>query len=232
VVKPSDTQRYYFSYGTSFDPSAEALSLTAATANLKPVKSSTYEVGAKLDWLGGLLTTTAAAFRTEVDNAQINDPARPTVVILAGNQRVDGLEFTAEGHITPDWEVLAGYTYLDAKTVAGVPANVGRFLVNTARNAGNLWTSYELSDDWEIGAGGNWLGKRYADLANLNSIPGYVVWNASVTYKVTDNVSLQLNGQNLFDKYYYTNAYFASTSENHVLVGAGRTVLFTTSLTF
>ncbi len=113
-----------------------------------------------------------------------------------------------------------------------MPANVGRFLVNTARNAANLWTSYYLTDDLEVGAGGNWLGKRYADLAHLNSIPGYVVWNAAVTYKVTDNVTLQLNGQNLFDKYYYTNAYFANASENHVLIGAGRTVLFSTSFTF
>ena len=232
VVKPSDTQRYYFSYGTSFDPSAEALSVTAATAHLPPVKSNTYEVGAKLDWLGGMLTTTGAAFRTEVDNAQINDPERPTVVILAGDQRVAGLEFDVEGHITPNWEILAGYTYLDAKTVGGVPTNIGRFLVNTARNAANLWTSYYLTDDIEVGAGGNWLGKRYADLGNLNSIPGYVVWNASVTYKVTDNLTLQLNGQNLFDKYYYTNAYFANASENHVLIGAGRTVLFSTSVGF
>ena len=233
VVKPSDTQRYYFSYGTSYDPSAEALSLTAGTANLQPVKSDTYEVGAKLDWLGGMLTTTGALFRTEVNNAQTNDPDHPGVTILAGNQKVDGIELDIEGHITKDWEILAGYTYLDAKTVAsGAPVNVGKFLLNTARNSANLWTSYYVTDDLEIGAGGNWLGKRYADIANTASIPGYVVWNASVSYKVTDEITLQLNGQNLFNKYYYANSYFASTAENHVIPGPGRTVLFSTSFTF
>ncbi|HLZ65655.1 MAG TPA: TonB-dependent siderophore receptor [Aliidongia sp.] len=233
VVKPSETQRYYFSYGTSFDPSAEALSLTATTANLKPVKSDTYEVGTKLDWLGGMLTTSGALFRTEVTNAQTNDPDHPNVTILAGNQKVDGFEFDIEGHITPEWEILAGYTYLDAKTVAsGNPAAVGKFLLNTARNAINLWTSYYITDDIEVGAGGNWLGKRFADIANTASIPGYVVWNASVSYKVTDNVTLQLNGENLFDKTYYANSYFASAAENHVIPGAGRTFLFSTSFTF
>ena len=233
VVKPTETQRYYFSYGTSFDPSAEALSLTSATANLAPVKADTYEVGTKLDWLGGMLTTSGALFRTEVTNAQTNDPDHPNVTILAGNQKVDGLELDIEGHITEDWEILAGYTYLDAKTVAsGAPANVGKFLLNTARNSANLWTSYYITDGLEVGVGGNWQGKRYADIANTASIPGYVIWSAAVTYKVTDNVTLQLNGQNLFDKTYYANSYFASTSENHVIPGAGRTFLLSTSFNF
>jgi catecholate siderophore receptor len=233
VVKPSETQRYYFSYGTSFDPSAETLSLTAGTANLKPVKADTYEVGSKLDWLGGMLSTTGAIFRTEVNNAQTNDPDHPGVTVLAGNQKVDGFELGIEGHITPEWEILAGYTYLDAKTTAsGVPANVGKFLLNAARNSGNLWTSYYLTDDLEVGAGGNWLGKRYADIANMASIPGYVVWNASVSYKVTDEITLQVNGLNLFDKTYYANSYYANAAENHVIPGAGRTVVFSTAFTF
>ncbi len=36
MVTPTPHQTYYFSYGTSFDPSAEALTLTAKTANLGP----------------------------------------------------------------------------------------------------------------------------------------------------------------------------------------------------
>ena len=45
IFKPTPQQSYYVSYGTSFDPSAEALTLTTKTANLGPVKAKSYEVG-------------------------------------------------------------------------------------------------------------------------------------------------------------------------------------------
>jgi len=43
--KPSAQQTYYLAYGTSFDPSAEALTLTTRTANLGPVQAKSYETG-------------------------------------------------------------------------------------------------------------------------------------------------------------------------------------------
>ncbi len=90
VIKPTPRQTYYFSYGTSFDPSAEALTLTTKTADLGPVKAKSFEVGAKSQWLDGRLMLTQALFRTEVDNAQTNDPDNPTITVLNGNERVDG----------------------------------------------------------------------------------------------------------------------------------------------
>ncbi len=227
VIKPTSNQSFYFMYGTSFDPSAEALSLSAGTAHLGPVKADTYEVGAKADWLNGTLTTTAALFRTEVSNAQNNDPERPGVVVLAGNQRVDGLELGVTGHITEDWEILAGYTYLDPKTVSSlVPGATGEMLPNAAHHAFNIWTEYYLDDRWEIGTGGNYLGKRYADLQNTASIPSYFVWNGMVAYKIDDNYKIQMNITNITDERYFDNAYYSSPSEAHVTPGAGRTFTF------
>jgi len=233
VVKPTDTQSLYFAYGTSFDPSAEALTLTTKTAGLAPVKAKTYEAGAKTAWLGGLLNLDAAVFHTEVDNAQTNDPDNPTVTTLAGNQRVEGFELGATGHLTPDWEIFAGYTYLDPKTTkSGTAAYVGRVLQNVARNSGNVFTEYDLTDEWEIGGGANWVGHRFGDFGEQANIPGYVIFNAMASYKLTDNVSLQVNATNLFDKTYYDAAYYTSAAENHIIPGAGRTVIFSTSFTF
>jgi catecholate siderophore receptor len=233
VFKPTPNQSFYFTYGTSFDPSAEALSLSSGTANLGPVKAETYEVGAKAVWLDGMLTTTAALFRTEVNNAQINDPERPNVVILAGNQQVDGIELDASGRITKDWEILAGFIYLDPRTeFSTAPGATGRLLVNTARAQGNLWTEYYLDDHWEVGTGVNFLGRRYADLANTASIPSYWLWNGMVSYRVNDNYSIQMNITNITDETYYDNSYFASGSENHVTPGAGRTFTFQAKANF
>ncbi len=81
------------------------------------MKARTYELGAKLAWMGGRLITSAAIFQTQIDNAQITDPDHPTALILGGNQRVRGFEIGINGHLTDKWEVTAGYTYLNGKTV-------------------------------------------------------------------------------------------------------------------
>ena len=86
VFKPTAWESLYFSYGTSFDPSAEALTLTTKTANLGPVKATTYEAGSKSSLFDGGLLVTGALFHTEVDNAQINDPENPTLTVLQGNE--------------------------------------------------------------------------------------------------------------------------------------------------
>jgi catecholate siderophore receptor len=233
VVKPTPQQSYYFSFGTSFDPSAEALTLTTKTADLGPVKAKSFEIGAKNSWLDGAVTTTGAVFRVDVDNAQTNDPENPTITVLNGNQRVDGLELGASGYLTRHLEIVAGYTYLDGKTLSsGTAAYVGKALPNLARNAANLWTEYELSDAWEVGLGGNWLGRRFADSGETAVIPGYVVLNAMTSFKLSKTVWLQMNAFNLANRRYFENSYYTSAAENHVIPGAGRSLRLTVRVTF
>jgi catecholate siderophore receptor len=228
VITPTPRQTYYLSFGTSFDPSAEALTLTSKTADLGPVKAKSYELGAKTQWLNGGLMVTTALFRTEFDNAQTNDPDNPTITVLNGNERVNGLEVEAIGHLTNRWEIFSGYTYLDGTTLAsGISAYVGKVMPNTAHNALNLWTEYYLSSSWEIGGGGNWLSHRFADSGQAAYVPSYVVWNAMVSYHASPRLSLQLNGFNLFNKLYYGGVYYTSASENHAIPGAGRSVAVT-----
>ena len=231
IFKPTPLQTYYVSYGTSFDPSAEALSLTTKTANLGPVKGKTYEVGTKDQLLDGRLLFTGALFHTVVDNAQTNDPENPSLTVLNGNQRVNGLETQLTGYLTQHLEITAGFAYLDGRTLsAGTPAYVGQPLQNVAKNAVNLWTEYEFTDQWEAGVGGNWLDRRHADFAGAVPVPGYVVWNAMVSYKVTKDLALQLNGNNLFNRLYWDAPYYTTPSENHVLPGAGRSALLSIRL--
>jgi catecholate siderophore receptor len=233
IYKPTSTQNYYLSYGTSFDPSAEALTLTTRTANLGPVKAKTYEAGAKLSWMDNQLAATAAIFRTEVDKAQTNDPENPTITTLSGDQRVDGVEVSVFGHVIPQVEIVAGYTYLDGRTQSsGTAADVGRMLQNVAHNAMNLWAEYEFTPDLEVAAGGNWLGRRYADFAESVSIPGYVVWNAMASWHVSSHLQLQVNAFNLFNRFYLDSPYYTSAGENHVVPGPGRSAALSVRLQF
>src|SRR5690606_25208005 len=53
VFHPWPTHSYYFSYGTSFNPSAEALALAANTADTPPEESRSFEIGGKVELLDG-----------------------------------------------------------------------------------------------------------------------------------------------------------------------------------
>jgi catecholate siderophore receptor len=233
VYKPTPTQSFYVSYGTSFDPSAEALTLTSKLANLGPVKAVTYEAGSKTSLLDGKLLLTGAVFHTEVDNAQINDPENPSVTVLQGVETVQGLELGASGHITAKLKITAGYTYLDGKTSGAMGTNPvvaysNSPIPNVAPNAANLWAEYRVTDPWEVGLGMNYLDRRAANTAApgvaVGFAPSYVVWSAMTSYRVNDRLSLQLNLINVFDAVYYDNVYYTSLSENHVIPGAGRTL--------
>ena len=228
VYKPTENQSYYFSYGTSFDPSAENLSLSATNANLGPEKDETFEAGGKIVVLAGKLSLTGAIFDTEMTNARVADPDNATLQTLAGNLRVRGLELGVQGHLTDQWEVTAGYTFLDGRTVKSTAAaNVGKPLQNTAPNQANIWTVYEFTEQLKVGTGINYLDERYADMAGLAHIPAYVTWDAMVSYDFSRHFRVQLNGTNLTDAYYYANSYYTSPIENHVVPGPGRTVTLT-----
>jgi catecholate siderophore receptor len=197
------------------------------------VIARSFEFGAKLDWLNGKLSTTAALFRTQIDNAQITDPDHPTQIVLAGNERVNGLELGVTGRLTAKWEITAGYTYLNGKTIASsVAANVGKQLANTARNAVNLWTEYEFSDHFELGVGGNYLGKRYADFAQTAVLPSYVLVDAMAAWTIDRHLTLRVNVNNLFNKLAWQNSYYSSAEENHVIPSPGRTALFTAAVKY
>ncbi len=222
MFRPKKDVSLYLAYGGSYDPSAENLTLSTSTANLSPEKDHTYEAGAKAAVLNGRLALTGAVFRTEMVNARITDPVS-RAVSLEGDLRAQGVEVQAAGHLTDKLEITAGYTYLDARTTSSlIPSQVGQRLPNTARNQANLWTVYEPIEALKFGLGVNYLGRRAADASGVAYIPGYVTFDAMASYDVNAHLTVQLNAYNLGDRFTYSNAYYSSAVENHVVPGAGR----------
>jgi catecholate siderophore receptor len=227
VYKPIQIGSIYFSAGDSFNPSAESLALSASTADLPPEKNQTYEFGTK--WDPGKLSFRGAAFRTEKINAREPDPNNPLLNVLAGNQRVNGVELEARGRLTSRWEILSGYAHLDSRVVSSnyYPASIGARLANVPANTFNLWTEYRLPHRWEVGAGGNFVASRTASSTApfdpvtglVKQLPGYWVFNAMVKRPINEHINLQLNVNNLTDRYYYDELHPA-----HIVVGPGRSV--------
>jgi catecholate siderophore receptor len=234
VYQPDDRQTYYAAYTTSFDPAVSYLTLAPGSRGPSPQTARTYEIGAKNRWLGGMLATTAAVFRTESANVTVSDPDDPTLQQMPGsNQRVQGVEITASGYVTDTFQIDANYTFIDPEiTKSMAAAEIGKAIPGAARNTANLWAVYEPNDAWRFGAGVNFVDQRYADNLNTAKVPGYVVFNAMAGYQLTPAVHVQLNVQNLADTKYFTGSYFSDPTENHVLPGQGRVLTLNTALTF
>jgi catecholate siderophore receptor len=184
IYQPSDAQSYYVSYGTSFNPSLEALTLTNGQQSLDPETNRSYEVGGKWDLAGGDLSLSSAVFQTNKSNAR--SQVSPGIFELVGDVRVRGFETGAAGRLTRNWQVLAGYTYLDAKIVDSAPGDTnnpeGNTLANTPKHSASLWTTYNYTREWELGTGVTYMSERFASNTNAVSVPDYVRWDATLAY--------------------------------------------------
>jgi catecholate siderophore receptor len=227
IYQPTDWQSYYVSYGTSFNPSLETLTVTNLTQNLAPESTKSYEVGGKWDLFGGNISLTSAIFRQEMDNARTQ--VSPTEYELAGDIRVDGFQAGVTGHITDKWQIFGGYTYMDATILKAADGTQGHTPANTPRNTLTFWTTYAITPHWEIGGGPIYMSPRYASNTNYVKVPGYTRWDATAAYHAK-KYDVRLNLLNLTNKYYY-DALIPSDGGRSV-PGIGRTLLATFNYRF
>ncbi len=227
IFQPSYEQSYYVSYGTSFDPSLETLTVTNNTQALPPEKNRSYEIGAKWDLLDDKLDLTAALF--DVDKTNARTQVSTTEYELSGNIRVRGGEVGVAGHVTEQWQVFAGYTRLNADIVKASDGTQGNVPANTPKNSATLWNSVKLSTEWEVGGGATYLSQRFAANNNLVTVPGYARWDAMVAWH-QPKYDVQLNVLNIGDKK-YLDALIPSDGGRSI-PGIGRTLLATVDYKF
>jgi len=238
VFKPVESGSIYAGYGTSFNPSVDAnqgLGLAATgtnSANLSPEKNKSYELGTKWDLIKKQLAVSAAIFRTEKTNARTTDASGNTV--LAGNQKVDGLELGATGNITEAWTVFGGYAYMDGKVDAsGIPNQVDAQLTYVPKQSFNLWTTYRLPVGLTLGAGAQFTDGYFFALPSATATPvvspqtRYWLYSAMASYPVNKHLTLRLNVTNLTDERYMDRGY-----GGHFTPGTGRTFLLNASFSF
>lgn len=234
VYKPLPNGSIYAAYGTSFNPSAEGLTLDtrpdrASFFKVDPEETQTYEIGTKWDLFENRLALSAAIFRTEKTNARTEDPADSSdIIVLDGEQRVDGFEIGAAGRITKEWNVFAGYTLLLSEiTKSKDPAEKGNELSNTPQQTFSLWTTYDLPWNFQIGGGAQFIDSRFSNFENTREAPSYVLFDATAAYNVNENISLRLNVYNLADE-----KYIDRLSGGHFIPGAGRSATLTANFKF
>jgi catecholate siderophore receptor len=231
VFKLVKNASLYISHATTKTPASASVRVACApSCAVAPESGRSYEIGGKIDLNGGRLQLTAAAFRNERSNYRVasNDPVLPTLQVLDGRSRVDGIALGATGSITRAWTIFANYTYLDATvlqsvsdyclanpgTACGNSAAVrdpvaGNQLIQTPRHSGSLFTTYTLPFGLQLGYGVTYQGSFALNQSTLAApvqyrSDDYLVHRALVSYSFTKGLTAQLNVQNLTNERYFT----------------------------
>jgi catecholate siderophore receptor len=229
VYKPRPNGSLYAGYSTAFNPSAEGLTLNAATAALEPETTENLEVGTKWDVFREKLSLVASLFRAVKNNARtpgINAGDPPTV--LEGEQRVTGIELGASGRVGDRLTLLAGYSAMSSEIEASnTAADVGNALALVPEQTFNLWATYEFPWRLTVGAGAQYMDSVYRNTANTFQVPGYTLVNGLVSYEVNRHLTLRLNATNLGDVDFVDRV-----GGGHYIPGQGRQVIVSSSVKF
>jgi catecholate siderophore receptor len=219
----------YAGFGTSFNPSAEGLSLNPALAELEPEKSWSAEVGTKWDLLEQRLSLTGAAFHTAKTNARTPgvDPGGPAQV-LEGEQRVDGVEIGVYGGLNRRLSVFAGFAHMWSEIEASnTDGEAGNALAQTPENTFNLWLTAQVTSALTLGGGVQFMDSVYRNALNTLEAPSYWLLNATAAYAVNRRLTLRLNAYNLADEDYVDRV-----GGGHFVPGPGRHGMLTLDVKF
>jgi catecholate siderophore receptor len=247
TFKPVSNGSIYVSYARSTTPPGslvgegqEGNAIAATTLDdLKAEQTKSYEVGTKWAFMDDALGLSFAAFRTETKNARTTGASGLPEYV--GERRIQGFEVGFNGKPLPFWSVFGGYTYMDSKitdvgtsTAAATLINLGKPFPNTPKHSFTAWTTFDIAERFQIGGGAIYNSKQYAGFGASSygtitrSIDGYWRFDATASAKITDNVSLRANVQNVANKKYYDKTY----STHFATLAAGRSAFATLSLKY
>lgn len=190
---------------------------------LEPMVGENYEVGIKGEYYDGALNASLALFQIDQKNraqtltGQLGCGSTPdsSCYEAAGLVRSRGIDLEIQGALSDDWQVAAGYTYTQTKYVSD--ANAARegedFDRKKPRQLFKLSTLYTLPGElqrWRIG-GDVYQQSRIRTSGGTgasawkNQQGSYTVVGLVAGYKASEQLDLQLNVNNLFDRTYYTS---------------------------
>ena len=225
MVTPVKPLAIFASYTTNSNPrSSTQLDINGNELGMET--SNQYEVGLKSELFQRRLRMNLTLYRVENNNMIMQDVAINDDGVLeflpyyfkGGNDTRQGVEFELIGRIKTNWEVMAGFSYLDAKYKNSTRFVDGSRPNNTPEYVANFWTNYMFEEGalngFSLGAGIYYLGERpYNDyvFTSFHGIePGLEPWNnkayttvnAQIAYH-KNNYGIQFLMNNILDEIGY-----------------------------
>ncbi|MBI6918843.1 TonB-dependent siderophore receptor [Pseudomonas monteilii] len=183
---------------------------------LSPITGTNYEVGIKNEFLGGRVNTAIALFQVDqshmpqvISGAQrVCGPTRASSCYEEGGKvRNRGFDIEVGGEVLPQWNVMAGYTYSHPEYVAGARKGTDYSTETAPQRLFKVATNYQLPgrfQDWRVG--GNVYHQSKIYLGDVKQ-SAYNLVDLNTQYKINNNLSVQLNLNNVFDKKYYSSVF-------------------------
>lgn len=180
------------------------------TLDLKPEITRTVEFGTKWSLFADRLLVSGDVFEERHSNAPVYISPDATTAVQVGETKVKGVELSANGSITENWNLTAGYSHLDAIVVqGGAFTEVGHHVPNTPPNTFSLWSTYRVIAPVTVGAGAYYRDKQIGYAGPPDEyIDGYWRFDAMGKWQIDPHFDLQLNVQNIADKRYYSKIFY------------------------
>ncbi|SNY46384.1 iron complex outermembrane recepter protein [Pseudomonas sp. LAMO17WK12:I6] len=211
---------------TSFKPNN---GLDASGKSFDPEEGVGYEIGIKNELFDERLSSTLAFFHIDKENVLALDPGTDTSRAM-GKARSRGFDWQVTGQVTDAVRVIGAFAYIDAEVTKGDAAiPTGSRILGVAKRSGSLLGVYEFQDGHlrgsDVGAAFTYVGDRSGEAGGDFEMPAYHTVDLLAHYKASDNVTVGLNLNNLFDEKYYERSY------SNYWVNPGEPRNFTVSLT-
>lgn len=197
----------FASFSQSFEPTSGQDRLGN---RFKPTTGQQYEIGVRFQPKGADTLISAAVYELTRQNVLVNDPVAPSSQAQLGEVRSKGIELEAKTNIGRNANLIAAYTYTDARTIKSSPVtpdNEGRRSGGVPRNQFSLWGDYNFGlfgmPGLKIGAGARYVGSTSSDFHDIEA-PSFTVFDAMASY-VTGPYRFSLNMTNLTDKTYFNS---------------------------
>ncbi|MEV4782877.1 TonB-dependent receptor [Burkholderia sp. LMU1-1-1.1] len=218
VFQVTPSLAVYGQYAKAADPISSLFFLSAANSQFKNATGRQVEVGVKQAFAQGGGEWTLAVYDITKNNLLTRDPANPARSLQVGERSSRGIEATVMAVLAPGWSAEANASLLRARFEDFSEASGGR-LVSRAGNVppdvpqrlANVWLNWEFMRAWTASAGLRYVGERNADNANTLKLPSYAVTDASLRWQLSADTNLTLRVANVFDKRYFTTAYYTPT---------------------
>jgi TonB-dependent siderophore receptor len=216
----------YANWGKTFELQTARFSEANGGGILPPEEGEQYEAGVKAELLNRKLNLSAAIFQITRSNISAPDPDDNDFSIAIGNQRSKGIEFSANGSITPAWNIFFSAAIIDAEFRSGELA--GFRPVNTAKFATSIFSSYEILDGpmKGLGFGAGYVFKNNADSGSSGPDDDFVSFNFGKVNELslnlfynTDDWSINANLSNITNDKFYSPAFNGFSSGINVNPG-------------
>ena len=189
----------------------------------------------KSELLNRKLTFTAAVYDIVKENVievvpNTFLPDGTAVRRLVGEQESKGVEVQTTYLPVPHWQLLAGWTYIDARVNKTLTvANLGAHLADAPRYSGNFWTRYNFPSGSLKGFGAGlgvyytaaFLGTATNAPASYLEVPAFARVDAAFYYDWT-RYNFALNVGNALDRKFIQSA----NTNTNVIAGDPRKVTF------